>query len=189
MSRPSHAHQRADLVRTTRREPGPFGLSRVRIVEIGVALLLTLAAILFVGLTVWAAEIARIKVAGAWARPTVGQGRISAAYMTIANEGEAGDRLKSARTPKAKAVELHQTTMTADGVMQMRKVEDGLPIEAGASLVLEPGGAHLMLLGLEDALRAGEEFILTLEFANAGALDVTVPVSADAPAGDSHPGH
>jgi len=165
-----------------------FGLTNIRIVEIGVALLLTLAAILFVGLTVWAAEIARIEVTGAWARPTVGQGRISAAYMTIANKGAAGDRLKSARTPKAKAAELHQTTMTADGVMQMRKVEDGLPIEAGASLVLEPGGAHLMLLGLEDALRAGEELILTLEFAHAGAVDVTVPVSANAPVttGGSH---
>ena len=158
-----------------------FGLTRIRIVEIGVALLLTLAAILFVGLTVWAAEIARIEVAGAWARPTVGQGRISAAYMTIANKGDAGDMLKSARTPKAKAVELHQTTMTADGVMQMRKVENGLPIEAGASLVLEPCGAHLMLLGLEDALRAGEELILTLEFANAGAVDVAVPISASGP--------
>ena len=33
-----------------------FGLARLRIVEIGVALLLTLAALLFVGLTVWAAE-------------------------------------------------------------------------------------------------------------------------------------
>jgi hypothetical protein len=158
-----------------------FGLTKIRIVEIGVALLLTLAALLFVGLTVWAAEIVRIEVAGAWARPTVGQGRMSAAYMTIANKGDTDDTLKSARTPKAKAVELHQTTMTADGVMQMRKVEDGLPVEAGASLVLEPGGAHLMLLGLEDALKAGEELVLTLEFANAGAVDVVVPVSATAP--------
>lgn len=158
-----------------------FGLTRLRIVEIGVALLLTLAALLFVGLTVWAGELARIEVAGAWARPTVGEGKISAAYMTIANKGSVDDRLKSARTPKAKAVELHQTTMTADGVMQMRKVEDGLPVEAGASLVLEPGGAHFMLLGLEDALTAGEELILTLEFAHAGLVDVAVPVSASAP--------
>jgi periplasmic copper chaperone A len=159
-----------------------FGLTKLRIVEIGVALLLTLAALLFVGLTVWAAEIARIEVAGAWARPTIGQGTTSAAYMTIANKGDRGDMLKSARTPRAKAVELHQTTMTADGVMQMRKVEGAVPIEAGASLVLKPGGTHLMLLGLEDALRAGEELILTLEFVNAGAVDVVVPVSAIAPA-------
>ena len=159
-----------------------FGLTKLRIVEIGVALLLTLAALLFVGLTVWAAEIARIEVAGAWARPTIGQGTTSAAYMTIANKGDRGDMLQSARTPKAKAVELHQTTMTADGVMQMRKIEGAVPIEAGASLVLKPGGTHLMLLGLEDALRAGEELILTLEFVNAGAVDVVVPVSAIAPA-------
>ena len=95
-----------------------FGLARLRIIEIGVALLLTLAAILFVGLTVWAAEMAQIDVADAWARPTVGSGRMSAAYMTIANKGATDDRLKSARTPKAKSVELHQTTMTAGGVMQ-----------------------------------------------------------------------
>jgi copper(I)-binding protein len=159
-----------------------FGLTKLRIIEIGVALLLTLAALLFVGLTVWAAEIAPIEVAGPWARPTIGQGTTSAAYMTIANKGDRGDMLKSARTPKAKAVELHQTTMTADGVMQMRKIEGAVPIEAGASLVLKPGGTHLMLLGLEDALRAGEELILTLEFVNAGAVDVVVPVSASAPA-------
>jgi copper(I)-binding protein len=158
-----------------------FGLARLRIIEIGVALLLTLAAILFVGLTVWAAEMAQIDVADAWARPTVGSGRMSAAYMTIANKGATDDRLKSARTPKAKSVELHQTTMTADGVMQMRPVEDGLPVEAGSSLVLQPGGAHFMLLGLEDALEAGQDLVLTLEFAKAGLIDVVVPISATAP--------
>jgi copper(I)-binding protein len=172
--------QHRDIIRTAPERP-MFGLTRIRIVEIGVALLLTLAAILCVGLTVWAAEMAQIEVAGAWARPTVGPSRVSAAYMTIANKGLAPDRLKSARTPKAKSVELHQTTMTADGVMQMRQVDDGLPVEAGSSLVLKPGGAHFMLLGLEDALEGGQELILTLEFANAGVVDVVVPVSATAP--------
>jgi copper(I)-binding protein len=158
-----------------------FGLTRIRIIEIGVALLLTLAAILFVGLTVWAAEMAEIEVAGAWARPTVGPSRVSAAYMTIANKGAVPDRLKSARTSKAKSVELHQTTMTADGVMQMRQLEDGLPVEPGSPLVLQPGGTHFMLLGLEEALEAGQNLILTLEFANACMIDVVVPVSATAP--------
>jgi copper(I)-binding protein len=158
-----------------------FGLARLRIIEIGVALLLTLAAILFVGVTVWAAEMVQIDVADAWARPTVGSGRMSAAYMTIANKGPTDDRLKSARTPRAKSVELHQTTMTADGVMQMRPVKDGLPVEAGSSLVLQPGGAHFMLLGLEEALEAGQDLVLTLEFAKAGLIDVVVPISATAP--------
>jgi copper(I)-binding protein len=163
-------------------EESMFGLSRLRIVEIGVALLLTLAALIFVGVTVWAAETGPIEVSGAWARPTIGAGGVTAAYMTIANKGDAADRLNGARTPKAEMVELHQTTMTPDGVMQMRQVEGGLLIEPGAELILAPGGTHLMLLGLEQALNAGEEFLLTLEFAEAGAVDVMIAVSANPPA-------
>lgn len=40
-----------------------FGLTRLRIFEIGVALLLTLAALIFVGLTVWAEETADLETA------------------------------------------------------------------------------------------------------------------------------
>jgi copper(I)-binding protein len=160
-----------------------FGLTKLRLLEIGVALLLTLAAILFVGLTVWATEGAQISVTNSWARPTIGKSRNTAAYMTIANQGKTDDVLQGARSPKAKSVELHQTTMTQDGVMQMREVESGLPIEAGASLALAPGGTHLMVLGLEDALNAGEKLMLTLEFAKAGRVEVGVPVSATPPQG------
>ena len=120
------------------------------------------------------------QVADAWARPT-GPSGTTAAYMTIANRGNTADVLKRVRSKKVKSIEMHQATVTADGVMQMRKVEGGLPIDAGASLVLEPGGTHLMLLGLDDALKAGEQLLLTLEFANAGPVDVVVPVSATGP--------
>jgi periplasmic copper chaperone A len=162
-----------------------FGLTRPRIFEIGVALLLTLAAIVFVGLTVWAAESGRIDVAGAWARPTLGEGRATAAYMTIANKGKHADVLKWAHTRKAKSVEMRQLTTTSDGIVQVRKVEGGLPIAAGGSIVLGPDGTHLMLVGLEDALEAGEDVILTLEFAHAGAVDVHVPIKASAETADA----
>jgi copper(I)-binding protein len=158
-----------------------FGLSKLRLFEIGVALLLTLAAVIFVGLTVWAAETGRISVADAWARPTIGQSGTTAAYMTIANQGNTADVLKRVRSKKVKSIEMHQATVTADGIVQMRKVEGGLPIDAGASLVFEPGGTHLMLVGLEDALNAGEQLLLTLEFDRAGPVDVLVPVSAAGP--------
>ncbi len=39
-----------------------------------------------------------------------------------------------------------------------------------------------MLVGLEDALEAGEQLVITLEFAKAGVMDVVVPVSEAAPA-------
>ncbi|MEZ5827117.1 MAG: hypothetical protein R3D01_01445 [Hyphomicrobiales bacterium] len=61
-------------------------MSRLRVIEIGVAVMLTAAALLFVALTVWAAEPG-IAVTDAWARPTIGEGRTTAAYMTITNKG------------------------------------------------------------------------------------------------------
>jgi copper(I)-binding protein len=150
--------------------------------EIGVALLLTLAALAFVSLTVWAEDKPSIQVTDAWVRPTIGQSKASAAYMRIANEGGEDEVLMGASSPRVKAVELHQTTMTPDGVMQMRKVENGLTIPAGGSLALAQGGTHLMLFGVEGALKDGEVLTLTLEFAGGGNIDVRVPVATRGPA-------
>jgi len=74
--------------------------------------------------------------------------------------------------------------MTPDGVMQMRQVEEGLPIPAGGSLALAPGGAHLMLIGLDEPIHEGDQVTLTLEFANAAPIEVAVPVAAEAPSLD-----
>jgi copper(I)-binding protein len=158
-----------------------FGLSKIRLVEIGVAILLTLAALIFVGLTVWAAETGRISVADAWAGPVAGEDGSIAAYMTIANRGREADVLKRVHTKRGKAVEMTRATINADGVMQMRTVEGGLPIEAGASLVFEPGGTQLLLRGLSDTFDASEQLLLTLEFDRAGPVDVLVPVSTAGP--------
>ncbi len=175
-------------MRTLYREEAMVRLSR-RWIEIGVALVLTMAALLFVVWAVWAAEAGGIGVTDAWVRPTIGAGRTTAAYMTITNDGNEDDVLQSARSPKAKAVELHKTTMTADGVMQMREVKNGLPIAAGATLELAPGGTHLMVMGLDEALAGGGELPLTLEFAKSGPMEVTVPVRATTPTDDAPHAH
>lgn len=164
-----------------------FGLSKVRTAEIAVALLLTLAALLF-AFRVWAEEGA-LSVSDAWARPTAGQSTTTAAYLTIANKGKDADVLKSASTPKAASVELHQTTMNAEGVVQMRPVKDGLPVEAGKTLELKPGATHFMLLGLDGALKEGDTLPFTLEFAKAGAVQVQIPVKAQAAAAQEDTGH
>jgi len=149
-------------------------------VEIGVAVLLTLAALVFIGLTVWAAAPG-IRVTDAWARPSLGKNNVSAAYMNIVNEGEA-DTLNAARSELVEAIEMHQTTMRDDGVMQMRKLDGGLPVPAQGTLAFAPGGTHLMLVGLKQPLEEGSELPLTLEFQRAGAIDLRVPVRARAPA-------
>lgn len=155
-------------------------ITRPRLVEIGVALALTMAALMFVAYAAWA-EAKGVTVTDAWARPTVGDLRISAAYMTIANQTGEDDVLKAASTPRAKRVELHITQMTDEGVMKMRPVKDGLPVPAGGTALLKPGGAHVMLMGLDEALVDGGELPLTLEFEKSGPVELSVPVRTQSP--------
>jgi copper(I)-binding protein len=61
-----------------------------------------------------------------------------------------------------------------DGVMKMRPVESGIPIPSNNIQPLQPGGYHIMMIGLTRDLRAGDTFDLTLTFAQAG--DVTISV-------------
>jgi copper(I)-binding protein len=160
-------------------------LCRRRLIEIGVAVALTMAAVLFAAWAVWAA-IGGIDVADAWARPTIGQGKVTAAYMSITNAGEIDDVLLGAISPKAERVELHQTKMGDDGVMRMRPVEGGMPVPAGGTVQLAPGGYHLMVMGLGEPLNEGGALPLMLEFAKAGSVDLVVPVRGNVGSGHEH---
>ena len=66
--------------------------------------------------------------------------------------------------------EVHSVTMTDEGVMQMRPVEGGLEIGAEGELMLEPGGYHIMFMGLSEQLKEGEHHLVTLNFEKAGAV-------------------
>lgn len=153
-------------------------------IELGLALAITLAAFLFVALAVWAEERTSIAVSEAWVRPTIGEGRVTAAYMTIQNIGTDTDVLRSASSPKAARVEIHETKMTDEGVMKMRPVENGLTVDRGGAVSMKPGGLHIMIMGLDEKLREGATLPLTLDFAKAGKVQLTVPV-ATRPAGAS----
>ena len=114
------------------------------------------------------------KVADAWARPTVEGQRAGGGYLRITG-GALPDRLLGASAAVAGRVELHQMTM--DGiVMRMRQIE-AIAVPAGASVALEPGGLHLMFMGLKAPLKAGNRFPLTLRFEKAGELNVEVTVA------------
>jgi periplasmic copper chaperone A len=137
----------------------------------GLALVIGLAAAAVVDVAA-AAEPA-IHVLDAWARATPPGAENGAVYLKIVNHG-AADRLVGARTSAARATELH-TSATRDGVVEMRRI-DALPIDAGATVELAPGGTHVMLVGLASRLEAGAHVGLTLLFANAGEFVVDVAV-------------
>lgn len=168
--------QGIQAVRTVRSDEGMVRLCWRRMAEIGIALALTMAALLFVAWAAWAEAAGDVGVASAWARPTIGQGKATTAYMTITNAGETDDTLLGATSRKAERVELHQSKMSDDGIMRMRPVEDGLPIPAGGEVELAPGGYHMMVMGLGASLAEGGELPLTLEFAKSGQVEIAVPV-------------
>lgn len=111
-------------------------------------------------------------------------GGTGAAFMTIANKGSESDHLIAGKTDVATTVEIHEM-FEKDGVMVMQPVPGGIEVPAGGSVVLEPGGYHVMLIGLTKDLTEGMTFDLTLTFEEAGDVTVSVTVERQAPAADA----
>lgn len=104
-------------------------------------------------------EEGRLTVREAWARPVAIEGGNSAAYMVLANGGARPVRVVSVRTPAANEAGLHRTIIDADGLARMRPLAEAV-VPAGDSLVFEPGGDHVMLVGVR-ALMAGDAVEVT----------------------------
>jgi copper(I)-binding protein len=103
-----------------------------------------------------------------------GGGAVTGAFMLIKNTTAQDDMLLSASSEVAAEVQIHQTSMS-DGVMSMAEVF-GIEIPAGEQAELKPGGYHVMLIGLNQELNAGQTVSLRLVFQNAGEIVVEAEV-------------
>lgn len=147
-----------------------------------------------------------IEVAGAWARTSPAIATAGAAYLDITNGTDVDDVLLEASVDPSVAakVELHETTTADDAeapgegmagemgegetatsmagspMMQMVPVDE-IPVPAGETVVLEPGGLHLMVLDLAEPLEVGTTIDITLTFQEAGDVVVTAEVRDTAP--------
>lgn len=117
-----------------------------------------------------------IDVSDAYARSASPTAMSGAAFMILNNTGPTADRLVGVHSSIAKRTELHTHKQSAEGVMQMLKVEDGFEIPAGGTHALARGGDHVMLMGLNTPLGDVTEIEITLTFEKAGPLTITVPV-------------
>ncbi|HSV29044.1 MAG TPA: copper chaperone PCu(A)C [Candidatus Omnitrophota bacterium] len=115
-----------------------------------------------------------IAVKGAWSRATPPQAPAGGAFMTITNSGKQDDKLVAAKAGVSKTVELH-THVNDNGVMRMRQVE-AIPVAAGQTVALQPGGLHVMFIGLNAPLQQGQAIPVTLVFEKAGEVAVSVDV-------------
>lgn len=109
-----------------------------------------------------------------WARAAQ-MGGNSAVYLELHNHTADADELLGASADVAEAVEVHLSSINADGVMQMAK-QDSVPLAPDAEVTFAPGGLHVMLIGLTRDLKAGDQFTLTLHFKTHADIVLTVTV-------------
>lgn len=124
----------------------------------------------------WAHEftLGDLEIIHPYAFETAPMAMSAGGFLTISNNGDTADRLIAVRADFPK-VQVHETVVT-DGVNQMLPV-DGIDIPAGEAVALEPGGYHVMFMGLDGRqLMEGEEFPATLVFEKAGEIAVDFAV-------------
>lgn len=115
-----------------------------------------------------------VQPAGIVCRPTPNGRDVTGCYLTLTSAMD--DRLVSIASPEAERGEIHEMK-TEGGVMRMRELPDGLPLPAGQTVPLRPGGDHIMLFGLKRPLVAGDAIRLTLTFEKAPPLEVRAHVA------------
>jgi len=119
-----------------------------------------------------------ITVTDAWARATVAQQKATGAFMHL--RSVAGGKIVEVRSAAAGIAEVHEMKLDGD-IMKMRPI-DALPLPAGQTVELKPGGYHVMLMQLKQQLKTGDTLPLTLVVEGADGkrrdVDVKVPVKA-----------
>ncbi len=114
-------------------------------------------------------------VTSAWARPA-DSGATGGAYLTVVNADSVAVELVGASSPVATSVEVHESMQHDDMSHMMPRAS--VPIGARDSVVMAPGGLHVMLNQLLRPLVAGDSVPLTLRFSNGDSVQVRVPVRA-----------
>ena len=131
------------------------------------------------------AKVGGVQIENAYTRATVPGQMAAGGFMKIENKG-AADQLISASSPVAGEVQLHEMAMDGN-VMKMRQVKD-IAVPAGGAVELKPGGLHLMFMNIKAPLAAGETVPVKLKFAQAGEVEVKMPVNAMGNPGAGHGG-
>jgi hypothetical protein len=117
-----------------------------------------------------------LTVKDAWARPAAA-GADTAVYFTIVNGKVTADTLAGVTTTAAQSAGLHETMAAGSGMTGMQPVAQ-VTIPGGGTVQFAPGGYHVMLTGLKQALAVGDQVQLTLTFTQAGSVPVTALVKA-----------
>jgi copper(I)-binding protein len=101
-----------------------------------------------------AAACPGLEVADAWIAEAPPGASALAGYATLQNRGKVTVAVSGANSREFESAMLHETVVR-DGMAHMEHL-DRLALAPGASVRLNPGGKHLMLVGPKRALKAGD---------------------------------
>lgn len=120
-----------------------------------------------------AASLAEVAVIDPYVRAVPPGAPASAAFMGLKADAD-GVALVEADSDVANSVELH-THIHDNGVMRMRPVEK-IDLKKGEAVTLQPGGLHVMLIGLKKSLKPGDKVEIDLKFSDGSEQKVMAPV-------------
>ena len=115
---------------------------------------------------------AEVSSKDAWIRLLPPSMKTTAGYVTLSSTQS--DRLIKVSSDLVDTVEIHEMTMN-EGVMQMAPV-DSVDLPANTEVSLKPGGLHLMLIGLKDSLKEGQDVPVKLTFSSGESQNVSFKV-------------
>ena len=110
------------------------------------------------GLFVSTAAQSQVTVAEPWVRATVPQQKATGLFVKLTSAQ--GGRVVSASSALAEVVEIHEMAMDGN-VMRMRAIP-ALELPPGQAVELKPGGYHVMLMGLKQQVKEGDNVAVTL---------------------------
>jgi copper(I)-binding protein len=118
---------------------------------------------------------AEVTVANPWIRGIVKGQTETGAFMTL--KSTEATKLVGAASPVAATVQIHEMTMHGD-MMTMRPVK-AVDVPANTVVELNPGGYHIMLIGVKKALLKGEMVPIKLTFQGKAGTNSTVEIQAE----------
>lgn len=103
-----------------------------------------------------------------WVRLMPGGMPMQAGFGRIQNDCPMPVTIVSARSPAYGSVQLHETRIV-DGISRMRAVPE-LRVAPDDSVVLKPGGLHLMLMQPQQTLKPGSKVVIEFALQDGGIL-------------------
>jgi len=117
-----------------------------------------------------------VKIENAWARATAPGQKVAGGFMDLTADADMA--VVGGSSPVSTSLELHIMKMDG-GVMEMRQLKE-IALPKGQTVKLEPGGLHIVFIGLKQPITEGQKVPLSLIVKTMNGKRKTIAVEAEA---------